>query len=296
MTDAWLALLGHLRHAADSYGGDLPLAGLGPGPLVTPRAPTGRASRRAAVEAPRRAPSTRGSTDSTRRRPASRRPRTDPPPAKILRPATSRPTIPRDVDADPAERLAALREAVLPCTKCKLRQGARQVVFGEGSPTARVMFVGEAPGQVEDETGRPFVGRSGELLDKIIEGAMGLRREDVFIANINKCRPPGNRDPEPLEIASCLPWLRTQIEIIRPEVIVTLGRVAMWNLLGITDSMGRMRGRQLDYEGIPVVPTWHPAYLLRTPSAKRDTWEDIKRVNRLLGEPEDPNREKPASG
>ena len=161
-------------------------------------------------------------------------------------------------------------------------------MFGEGSPTARVMFVGEAPGQVEDNTGRPFVGRSGQLLDKIIEKAMGMRREDVFIANINKCRPPGNRDPEPDEIAACMPWLRAQIAIIQPEVIVTLGRVALWNLLGVSESMGRMRGRKLDYEGTPVVPTWHPAYLLRTPSAKADTWEDIKRVNRMLGNPDVP--------
>jgi DNA polymerase len=187
--------------------------------------------------------------------------------------------------------MAALRTAVLPCSKCQLHKGANQVVFGEGNPNARVLFVGEAPGEAEDDTGRPFVGPSGKLLDKIIEKAMGMRREDVFIANVNKCRPPENRDPEPLEIASCLPWLRDQIKIINPEVIVTLGRVAMWNLLGITDSMGRMRGKELDYEGIPVVATWHPAYLLRKPAAKADTWADIKRVNGLLGNPEVPTAE-----
>lgn len=203
-------------------------------------------------------------------------------------PTATTPTTPADQPDPAGASLSALATEVAPCTKCKLHEGRRNVVFGEGSPTARVMFVGEAPGQVEDETGRPFVGRSGQLLDKIIEKAMGMRREDVFIANINKCRPPGNRDPEPAEIAACLPWLRAQIAIIQPEVIVTLGRVALWNLLGVSESMRNMRGRQLDYEGTPVVATWHPAYLLRTPSAKAETWVDIKRVNRLLGNPEVP--------
>ncbi|MCB9872406.1 MAG: uracil-DNA glycosylase [Planctomycetes bacterium] len=178
----------------------------------------------------------------------------------------------------------------MPCTMCKLAAGRTHLVFGEGSADARVMFVGEAPGQVEDETGRPFVGRSGELLDRIIENGMGMRRADVFIANINKCRPPGNRDPEPDEIAACLPWLRAQIEIIRPEVVITLGRVALNNLLGTAEPMRRMRGRDLKYQGIPVVATWHPAYLLRNPAAKAETWDDIKRANRLLGNPEVPPR------
>ena len=274
MTDGWLALLGHLQHAAESYGEDLPLPGVGQGPLIPRQPPAPQpgdrrpASDTAVIDGPR--PRKHGAPASRRSPPG----RSDPPPgpAKGLRPAAG-------------------QSEVLPCTRCKLRQAATQVVFGEGSPTARVMFVGEAPGQVEDQQGRPFVGRSGKLLDKIIENAMGLRREDVFIANINKCQPPGNRDPEPLEIASCLPWLRSQIQIISPDVIVTLGRVAMWNLLGITDGMGRMRGRQLEYEGIPVVPTWHPAYLLRNPAAKSETWADIKRVNRLLGNPEVPTRQ-----
>ena len=289
MTDGWLALLGHLQHAAESYGEDLPLPGVGQGPLIPRQPPASQpggrrpASDTAVIDGPR--PRKHGAPTGRRSPPG----RSDPPPdpAKGLRPAAGQ-SVP---EGDPSQRLLALREEVLPCTRCKLRQAATQVVFGEGSPTARVMFVGEAPGQVEDQQGRPFVGRSGKLLDKIIENAMGLRREDVFIANINKCQPPGNRDPEPLEIASCLPWLRSQIQIISPDVIVTLGRVAMWNLLGITDGMGRMRGRQLEYEGIPVVPTWHPAYLLRNPAAKSETWADIKRVNRLLGNPEVPTRQ-----
>jgi uracil-DNA glycosylase family 4 len=191
-------------------------------------------------------------------------------------------------DDDRAERLQRLREEVLPCTRCKLSQGRQHVVFGEGNPRARVLFVGEAPGANEDRTGRPFVGDAGQLLDRIISGAMGLQRSDVFIANINKCRPPGNREPEPDEVAACLPFLRAQIEILRPEVIVCLGRVAAQNLLGRTESASKLRGQQLDYLGIPVVVTWHPAYLLRDPSHKRETWDDIKRVNRLLGLPEVP--------
>jgi DNA polymerase len=198
--------------------------------------------------------------------------------------------------ADPDAALAALRREVLPCTRCKLHQARRTVVFGEGDPRARVMFVGEAPGAVEDQTGRPFVGPAGQLLDKIIANAMGLRRDDVYIANVNKCRPPGNREPEPDEVAACLPYLRRQVEIVQPAVIVALGRTAAHNLLGTTESTGRLRGRLLDYHGIPVVVTWHPAYLLRDPSHKRETWDDIKRVNVLLGRPEVPDKAAPPAG
>ncbi len=190
---------------------------------------------------------------------------------------------------DPAvAALAALRAELLPCTRCKLHQGRRHVVFGEGSARAEVLFVGEAPGAVEDQTGRPFVGPAGQLLDRILAGAMGLRRDEVYIANVNKCRPPGNRDPEPDEVAACLPYLRRQIAILRPRVIVCLGRVAAHNLLGTTEPMRALRGRDLACDDIPVVVTWHPAYLLRDPSHKRETWDDIKRVNRLLGRPEIP--------
>ncbi len=194
----------------------------------------------------------------------------------------------RPEETDRTAALAALCQQAAGCEKCKLSRGRTHVVFGEGNPDARVMFVGEAPGQREDETGRPFVGRAGQLLDKIIENAMGMQRADVYIGNINKCRPPGNRDPEPDEVAACLPWIREQIQLVQPEVIVTLGRVAAWNLLSVHDPMKTLRGRTLLYEGIPVVATWHPAYLLRNPAAKAGTWEDIKRVNRLLGLPEVP--------
>lgn len=176
----------------------------------------------------------------------------------------------------------------MPCTKCRLHQGRQHVVFGEGNPSARVMFVGEAPGAKEDQTGRPFVGPAGQLLDRILSGAMGLQRGEVYIANINKCRPPGNRVPQPDEVAACLPFLRQQIALVRPEVIVCLGRTAAHNLLGTTEPMHALRGRPLAYEGVPVVVTWHPAFLLRDASHKRETWDDIKRVNRLLGLPERP--------
>lgn len=184
--------------------------------------------------------------------------------------------------------LHALRKEVTPCTRCKLHEGRTHAVFGEGNPAARVMFVGEAPGATEDRTGRPFVGAAGQLLDRIITGAMGLQRQDVYIANVNKCRPPDNREPAPDEVAACLPFLRRQIELIRPEVIVCLGRVAAQNLLATEESTTKLRGRTLDYLGVPVIVTWHPAYLLRDPSHKRETWDDIKRVNRLLGRPDVP--------
>lgn len=195
---------------------------------------------------------------------------------------------PEERATDAAAALAALRTEALACTRCKLAQGRNHVVFGEGPPTPRVVFLGEAPGAQEDRTGRPFVGQAGQLLDKILANAMGLRRDEVYIANVNKCRPPENRTPEAEEVAACLPFLRRQIEILRPEVIVCLGRTAAQNLLSTTESTSALRGRTLDYHGVPVVVTWHPAYLLREPTRKRETWDDIKRVNRLLGRPEVP--------
>lgn len=232
---------------------------------------------------------------SPARAPAAAPPRIAPPQPRAPEPAAAVPAAPQPAPLPPEPRaaaLAALRQEVLPCTRCKLCETRRHTVFGEGNPAARVMFVGEAPGATEDQQGRPFVGPSGELLDRILRGAMGLDRSEVYIANINKCRPPNNREPTPDEVAACLPYLRQQVALIRPEVIVCLGRVAAQNLLGSTESAGKLRGRELHYEGIPVVVTWHPSYLLREPSHKRETWDDIKRVNRLLGLPEVP----PAAG
>ena len=190
--------------------------------------------------------------------------------------------------AAPAD-LEALKAEALSCTRCKLAECRTNVVFGEGSPSADVMFIGEAPGHDEDRQGRPFVGRAGQLLDRIIENAMGMQRDEVYIANVAKCRPPQNRNPEPDEVAACLPFLKAQIQSIAPRVIVIMGRVAAHSLLSTTLAMGRLRGQELNYEGIDVVATWHPAYLLRNPSSKRETWDDIKRVNRLLGRPEVPS-------
>jgi uracil-DNA glycosylase family 4 len=168
------------------------------------------------------------------------------------------------------------------CTRCKLcTLGRSQIVFGIGNPKARLMFVGEAPGEEEDERGEPFVGRSGQLLTKIIE-AIGLSREQVYIANVIKCRPPNNRNPEPDEVAACEPYLFRQIDVIQPAVIVPLGKFAAQCLLKTTDPITRLRGRRFDYRGTTLIPTFHPAYLLRNPSAKREVWDDMKLVRAIL--------------
>ena len=170
------------------------------------------------------------------------------------------------------------------CSRCKLcTLGRRQVVFGVGNPNARLMFVGEAPGEDEDRQGEPFVGRAGQLLTKIIE-AIGLTREQVYIANVIKCRPPGNRNPEPDEVAECEPFLFRQIEAIKPKVIVPLGKFAAQSLLKTSDPITRLRGREFTYRGATLIPTFHPAYLLRNPSSKREVWEDMKKVRGLLSE------------
>jgi uracil-DNA glycosylase family 4 len=168
------------------------------------------------------------------------------------------------------------------CMRCKLcNLGRSQTVFGVGNPRARLMFVGEAPGEDEDKKGEPFVGRAGQLLTKIIE-AIGLSREQVYIANVIKCRPPGNRNPEPDEVATCEPFLFRQIDVIQPKVIVPLGKFAAQCLLKSMDPITKLRGRRFDYRGSVLIPTFHPAYLLRNPSAKREVWEDMKQVRAIL--------------
>jgi DNA polymerase len=180
------------------------------------------------------------------------------------------------------DTLPVIRQDLGDCTRCKLHAlGRRQIVFGVGHPEADLMFVGEAPGADEDIQGQPFVGRAGQLLTKIIE-AIGLRREDVYIANVIKCRPPGNRNPEPDEVEQCEPFLFRQIDTIQPKVIVALGKFAAQSLLRTADPITRLRGREYRYRDAILIPTYHPAYLLRTPSAKRDVWEDMKRVRAIL--------------
>jgi uracil-DNA glycosylase family 4 len=181
-------------------------------------------------------------------------------------------------------QLADLAAQVRCCTRCPALAAARsQTVFGEGSPTARLMFIGEAPGADEDRTGRPFVGRAGMLLTDMITKGMGLKREEVYIANVLKSRPPENRTPLPDEVAHCLPYLERQIAIIRPEFLCLLGRVAASALLKTNQSMSALRGRWLAYRGIQTLVTFHPAYLLRNPAAKRDAWEDLQMLMRAMG-------------
>jgi DNA polymerase len=186
------------------------------------------------------------------------------------------------VAADPAE-LAAVQVAAEACTRCRLAQGRQKVVFGSGNPAADLMLIGEAPGAEEDKQGLPFVGAAGELLTKIIQ-AIDLRREDVYIANILKCRPPGNRDPQPDEVAACRGFLEKQIDLVRPKVIVALGRIAAQALLGTDSPIGQMRGQWYRIRGIPAMVTYHPAALLRNQGLKRPTWEDMQQVrDRLRG-------------
>jgi uracil-DNA glycosylase len=187
--------------------------------------------------------------------------------------------------ADPTKALRVIREDLGDCTRCRLhKQGRKQIVFGVGNPKADLMFIGEAPGADEDEQGEPFVGRAGQLLNNMIK-AMGLRREDVYIANIIKCRPPSNRTPERDECETCSPFLMRQIAVIKPKVIVALGAVAAKTLLAINASMGELRGHWYDFRGTRLAVTYHPAFLLRDPRQKKETWKDLQMVMRELGLP-----------
>jgi uracil-DNA glycosylase len=178
--------------------------------------------------------------------------------------------------------LLAIRAELGDCTRCKLHGGRTKLVFGTGSPHAEVMFVGEGPGADEDREGEPFVGRAGQLLTKMIE-AMGFRRDDVYIANVVKCRPPGNRNPEPDELEACEGFLRRQIAAVGPKVIVALGKYAAQTLLRDETPISRLRGRWAEYEGVRLMPTFHPAYLLRSPEEKKKAWEDLQLVMKELG-------------
>ncbi|MDE0299307.1 MAG: uracil-DNA glycosylase [Candidatus Poribacteria bacterium] len=178
--------------------------------------------------------------------------------------------------------ISRLRDEAMACERCELHATRNTVVFGTGNDKADLMFVGEAPGADEDQQGEPFVGRAGQLLTKIIM-AMGLTRDDVYIANIIKCRPPGNRNPKPVEIETCEPFLLKQVELIQPKVICALGSFAAQALLHTDEKISRLRGRFHDYHGAKLMPTYHPAFLLRNPHSKREVWEDMKKVMAELG-------------
>ena len=207
-------------------------------------------------------------------------------------PLEPEPTLPKAATAakfpeasikDPVVALRVIREDLGDCTRCVLhQQGRKQIVFGVGNPAADLMFVGEGPGADEDEQGEPFVGRAGQLLNKMTE-AMGLKREEVYIANVVKCRPPGNRTPERDECDTCSPFLYRQIDVIKPKAIVALGAVAAKNLLGMNDTMANMRGRWYDYRGTQLRVTYHPAFLLRDPRQKGEAWKDLQEVMKYLG-------------
>jgi uracil-DNA glycosylase family 4 len=222
---------------------------------------------------------TRGETPALRQAQGERAPAPD---SLVVSLSNHEPAAPVVFSRSPADALAAVRADIGDCTRCKLHTlGRSQIVFGVGNPDADLMFVGEAPGADEDVQGIPFVGRAGQLLTKIIE-AIDLKREDVYIANVIKCRPPQNRNPEPDEVETCEPFLFQQIDIIKPKVIVALGKFAAQALLRTLDPISRLRGRVYHYRGAKLIPTFHPAYLLRNPSSKREVWEDMKLVKRLL--------------
>jgi uracil-DNA glycosylase family 4 len=187
-------------------------------------------------------------------------------------------------DSTEGNQLEAIREELGECTRCPLSRGRQSIVFGEGNPRADVLFVGEAPGSEEDQTGRPFVGRAGQFLNQIIEKGMGLSRPEVYIGNILKCRPPSNRTPQDEEVQVCLPFLKKQIAAIQPRAIVSLGRPAAQALLEVSKPMHQLRGTWQAYEGIPLMPTYHPAYVLRnyTVPIRRQVWEDVQEVIRFL--------------
>jgi uracil-DNA glycosylase len=189
---------------------------------------------------------------------------------------------PSPVIKDKPAALKLIRQDIGDCTRCRLYKGRTKVVFGVGNVNAELMFVGEGPGADEDAQGEPFVGRAGQLLNNMIS-AMGLKRQDVYIANVVKCRPPGNRTPEKDECDTCSPFLMRQIDVIRPKVIVALGAVAAKNLLAVNDSMANLRGRWYDFRESRLLVTYHPAYLLRDPRQKKEAWKDLQMVMKYLG-------------
>jgi len=202
---------------------------------------------------------------------------------------SSRTAEPKVPSLAPPPSLSSIAADIAQCTRCGLHAGRTNTVPGQGNPTPDILFVGEAPGKDEDEQGLAFVGRAGQLLTKMIE-AMGYPREDVFIANINKCRPPENRKPTPEEMCTCLPFLKRQIAVLKPKVIIAMGATAVEGLVTLPkgQTISKVRGQWLSFEGIPLMPTYHPAYLLRDPAMKRPVWEDLQTVLGFLGRPVPP--------
>ena len=268
-----------------------PLGGPAPDPAAAPPRPADASPRPGTPETS----DWREALRATGAKPVSESPRAEPapPPTSAPDPApvsaadlppglvVAKPAAPGVTDIDAAPSLDVIADMVRRCTRCPLHQTAIQGVPGEGNPNARFVVVGEAPGATEDETGRPFVGAAGQLLTKIL-AAINLRREDVFICNVIKHRPPGNRNPLPNEIAACSPYLIRQLELIRPGVILALGTFAAQTLLETKESIGKLRGRVHRYHGIPLIVTYHPAALLRNPAWKRPTWDDVQLARRIL--------------
>jgi uracil-DNA glycosylase len=201
---------------------------------------------------------------------------------KTVKPSSAVSASPVPEIQDKVTALKAIREDIGDCTRCALHKGRSKIVFGVGNINADIMFVGEGPGADEDAQGEPFVGRAGQLLNNMIS-AMGIKREDVYIANVVKCRPPGNRAPEKDEADTCSPFLMRQIDVVKPKVIVALGATAAKNLLAMNDSMANLRGRWYDFRGTKLIVTFHPAYLLRDPRQKKETWKDLQMVMKFLG-------------
>jgi uracil-DNA glycosylase len=235
-----------------------------------------------------------------RRRPSSsvvvRRPSSVRPAACSLQPAASPSSVrPQASSLEPQASLDAIRAEVEACRACVLCERRTRTVFGVGDPRAALVFVGEGPGEEEDRKGEPFVGPAGQLLDRMI-AAMGLERGKVYITNAVKCRPPGNRTPEPREIVCCMPFLRRQLDTVAPRVICTLGNVATRAILGTGESIGRLRGRFAEWNGIPVLPTFHPSYLLRNPEDKKLAWADLRKIMSMLQLPGADGPPKPVKG
>jgi uracil-DNA glycosylase len=268
-----LGLGPYYRDRAPLHGiADASVAPVAPQSVATSSAISAAVPTAMAAATPRRAPAT----------PASVAPSASQKSAVAILPAAAAPSLFESLDRIADDTLPRIREDIGDCTRCKLHKGRTNIVFGVGNPKAELVFVGEGPGHDEDLKGEPFVGRAGRLLTDMIK-AMGLQREDVYIANVVKCRPPENRLPEKDEIATCSPYLLRQLDVIRPKVICCLGSCASQTLLQTTQGISKFRGEWFDFRGAKLIATYHPAYLLRNPPAKSEVWKDLQKVMAVLG-------------